>query len=103
MSVVSNTYSGVVVENESRTVNAGETYLDTMVNSGGSFLIVSGGTADVTTVNDSGALHVSNGGIANDTTVNPGDVVVTGWGQSHSIRNECDQDLEFIAVINTEN
>ena len=38
-----------------------------------------------------------------DTTVNPGDVVVTGWGQSHSIRNECDQDLEFIAVINTEN
>ena len=34
--------------------------------------------------------------------VNPGDVVVTGWGQSHSIRNEKDQDLEFLAVINTE-
>ena len=35
-------------------------------------------------------------------TVNPGDVVITGWGQSHSIRNEKDQDLEFVAVINTE-
>lgn len=37
-----------------------------------------------------------------ETTVNPGDVVVTGWGQSHSIRNECDKDLEFVAVITTE-
>lgn len=35
-------------------------------------------------------------------TVNPGDVVITGWGQGHSIRNEKDQDLEFLAVINTE-
>ncbi len=34
-------------------------------------------------------------------TVNPGDVVITGWGQGHSIRNEKDQDLEFMAVINT--
>ena len=37
-----------------------------------------------------------------ESVVNPGDVVVTGWGQSHSIRNECDKDLEFVAVINTE-
>ena len=37
-----------------------------------------------------------------ESTVNPGDVVVTGWGQSHSIRNDRDEDLEFIAVINTE-
>jgi len=35
-------------------------------------------------------------------TVNPGDVVITGWGQGHSIRNEKDEDLEFVAVINTE-
>lgn len=37
-----------------------------------------------------------------ETSVFPGDVVVTGWGQSHSIRNECDKDLDFVAVITTE-
>ena len=34
--------------------------------------------------------------------VHPGDVVITGWGNSHSIRNEKDEDLEFVAVIPTE-
>jgi len=34
--------------------------------------------------------------------VGPGDVVITGWGQSHSIRNEKDEDLVFVAVIPTE-
>ena len=80
MSVVSNPYSGVVVENESRTVNAGETYLDTTVNSGGSFLVTSGGSADDTIVNSSGALHISNGGTVYDTIVNPGGVLVTSEG-----------------------
>lgn len=37
-----------------------------------------------------------------ESVVYPGDVIVTGWGESHSIRNECDENLEFIAVINTE-
>ncbi|MBO7349369.1 MAG: cupin domain-containing protein [Spirochaetales bacterium] len=37
-----------------------------------------------------------------ETKVYPGDVVVTGWGQSHSIRNEGDKDLDFVAVITTE-
>ena len=29
----------------------------------------------------------------------PGDVVITGDGESHSIANECDEDLVFVAVI----
>ena len=29
----------------------------------------------------------------------PGDVVITGDGQTHSIANECDEDLVFVAVI----
>ncbi len=33
----------------------------------------------------------------------PGDVVITGWGGNHSIRNEKDEDLVFLAVIPTEN
>ncbi len=37
-----------------------------------------------------------------DKPVGPGDVVITGWGQSHSIRNERDEDLVFVAVIPTE-
>ena len=77
---ISNPYSGVVVENGSRTVNAGETYLDTIVNSGGSFLVTSGGSADDTTVNGGGAVHVSNGGTVYDTIVNPGGVLVTSEG-----------------------
>jgi len=32
-------------------------------------------------------------------TVHPGDVVITGWGNSHSIRNEKDEDLQFVAFI----
>jgi len=36
------------------------------------------------------------------TVVNPGDLIITGWGHSHSIRNEKDKNLEFVAVINTE-
>lgn len=35
-------------------------------------------------------------------TVREGDVVITGWGQSHAIRNEKDEDLVFVAVIPTE-
>ncbi len=35
-------------------------------------------------------------------TVQAGDAVITGWGNSHSIRNEKDQDLEFFAFICTE-
>ena len=30
----------------------------------------------------------------------PGDSILTGDGHSHSIRNETEEDLEFIAVIN---
>ncbi len=31
--------------------------------------------------------------------VQPGDVVITGNGESHSIANNCDEDLTFVAVI----
>lgn len=31
-----------------------------------------------------------------------GDVVITGWGASHAIRNDGDEDLVFLAVISTE-
>ena len=37
-----------------------------------------------------------------ETVMRPGDVSVTGYGSSHSIRNVKDEDLEFIAVIVTE-
>lgn len=37
-----------------------------------------------------------------ETTVRKGDVSITGWGRCHSIRNEKDEDLEFVAVIPTE-
>lgn len=37
-----------------------------------------------------------------DKVVRAGDVVVTGWGNSHAIRNEKAEDLVFIAVIPTE-
>ena len=44
-------------------------------------------------------------GIVNDNGVDkeigPGDVVVTGGGDSHSIRNNGNEDLEFLAVIVT--
>lgn len=44
------------------------------------------------------AVVVDNG---KDVQVSPGDVVVTGNGSSHSIRNEGDSDMEMIAVILT--
>lgn len=37
-----------------------------------------------------------------DHRVRKGDVVVTGWGQSHSIRNSAGGPLELLAVITTE-
>jgi len=37
-----------------------------------------------------------------ESTACVGDVVVTGWGASHAIRNEGDEDLVFLAVISTE-
>lgn len=37
-----------------------------------------------------------------DKVVKAGDVVITGWGNSHAIRNEKDEDLVFVAVIPTE-
>lgn len=37
-----------------------------------------------------------------DKTVLEGDVVITGWGQGHSIRNEQEQDLVLLASISTE-
>ena len=36
-------------------------------------------------------------------TAKPGDVVITGWGASHSIANEGKDDLILLAVISTEN
>ena len=45
------------------------------------------------------AVVVDNG---TEVQVGPGDVVVTGNGASHSIRNEGDSDMEMIAVILTE-
>lgn len=35
-------------------------------------------------------------------TVNAGDVVITGWGVGHSIRNEKSEDLVLLAIISTE-
>lgn len=35
-------------------------------------------------------------------TVYPGDMVITGWGAGHTIRNNKDADLVLIAVISTE-
>ena len=35
-----------------------------------------------------------------EAVLSPGDCVLTGQGGSHSIRNDSDQDLEFVAVIN---
>jgi len=32
-------------------------------------------------------------------TVTKGDVVITGWGDSHAIRNDSNTDLKFLAVI----
>jgi len=32
-------------------------------------------------------------------TVNAGDVVITGWDNSHAIRNDGTKDLKFLAVI----
>ena len=37
-----------------------------------------------------------------ETVMKVGDVSVTGYGSSHSIRNDKDEDLEFVAVILTE-
>lgn len=37
-----------------------------------------------------------------DETADAGDVVITGWGASHAIRNDGDEDLVFLAVISTE-
>jgi mannose-6-phosphate isomerase-like protein (cupin superfamily) len=43
------------------------------------------------TVNDNGV----------DKEIGPGDVIVTGGGEAHSIRNTGTEDLEFLAVIVT--
>ena len=37
-----------------------------------------------------------------DETANAGDVVITGWGASHAIRNDSNEDLTFLAVISTQ-
>ena len=37
-----------------------------------------------------------------ESVVKPGDVSITGWGRVHSIRNEKDQDLVFMAILPTE-
>ncbi len=37
-----------------------------------------------------------------DQIVEKGDVVITGWGSGHSIRNENAEDLVLLAVISTE-
>lgn len=34
-----------------------------------------------------------------ETRVDAGDAILTGKGESHAIRNDSDEDLEFIAVI----
>lgn len=37
-----------------------------------------------------------------ESVVKAGDVSITGWGKVHTIRNEKDEDLVFIALIPTE-
>lgn len=37
-----------------------------------------------------------------DHTVGKGDVVITGWGNSHAIRNEKKEPLDILAVISVE-
>ena len=37
-----------------------------------------------------------------ESVVKAGDVSITGWGRVHTIRNEKDEDLVFIALIPTE-
>ena len=37
-----------------------------------------------------------------ESVVKAGDVSITGWGRVHTIRNEKDEDLVFVALIPTE-
>ena len=37
-----------------------------------------------------------------DIEAHPGDVVITGWGDGHSIRNDNSEDLVLLAVVCTE-
>jgi len=45
-----------------------------------------------------GIVSSSNG----DEVASAGDVVITGWGASHAIRNDSNEDLTFLAVISTQ-
>jgi autotransporter passenger strand-loop-strand repeat protein len=68
--------SGLVLENEERTVSAGELYQDTTVNVGGSLFVESDGTADSTTINSGGSMFISGGGTATEIVENGGYVQV---------------------------
>jgi len=64
--------SGLVLTDETRTVNPDEMYQETTLNSGGILTVGSDGAADGTTVNSGGEFYVAFGGTANNVTVNPG-------------------------------
>jgi len=77
LSVMVNTqFIGLVLENSSRTVASGQTYIDTTVNYNGRLFVSNGGTATDTTVNVGGSMHVSSGGTALNVMENGGYVSV---------------------------
>ena len=68
VSFVSNSFSGLVLQNAA-TLHSGTTANSTTINSDGYLYTLSGGIANSTTVNNLGRLFVYNGGTANSTTV----------------------------------
>ena len=76
------TSTGLVLSKGTRTIEQGQLYLDSLINSGGVLRINDGGRADVTVVNSGGTVCVSGGGQANVATVNSGGVMYVYDGGS---------------------
>jgi len=72
VSNIYNVVSDVVLEAQNAVVLPGKDYENTVISSGGSLLVSSGGTANIATVNSGGRLQVSSGGTALEIVENGG-------------------------------
>ncbi|MBO4511774.1 MAG: AIDA repeat-containing protein, partial [Victivallales bacterium] len=82
-----NTFSGVVLENNMATVHAETTALDTTINDQGVMSIFEGGSASGVVVNQGGVLEISSGGIATEVMENGGFVWVNEGASATFVSN----------------
>ena len=80
VTILPNSFTGLVLNGTSATIHSGTTADDTMVGADGLLCIFSGGFANDVTVDPNGKLWIYSGGLANGITLGNGGELIVGYG-----------------------